>query len=215
VGYLNAGILLERPGPDAARKSGAGMSFFESIREPEIREIFRYWVHRRYAAEVPAWHSISPADIAAKLLPNLFLYRLETDGRFRCKLIGTELCRVFGANETGRCLDAILPPGVARHRAGLFQHVLDTVRPIYYRGLAATQPGELRRYSRILMPLASSGHTANLVFGMALFGPLEELANTVEAESIYANPVQILYATEQDLNAPETGDLMDSGKATA
>lgn len=191
------------------------MSFFESVREREIREIFQFWLERRCDGAVPAWHSITPANIPPKLLPHLFMYARETSGRFYCKLIGTALARVFGGDETGRYLDEILPPRVALHRAGLFQHVLDTARPVYYRGLAATRPGELRRYGRILLPVACSGQAAKLVFGMARFGPLEGLPKTADAEGLYANPTQILYAAEQDLDAPKAEDFVAAGKTPA
>lgn len=215
MGYLNAGIHLGRHGPDTTSESGARMSFFESMNEPEMRELFRFWLQRRYGGITPQWYSITPADICPKLLPSLFLYRREPDGRFRCKLIGTELCRVFGANETGRYLDAMLPPQVARHRTGLFQNVLDTALPVYFRGLSVTRPGELRSYSRLLLPLASEGRMADLVFGLALFGPLEALATGAELEQISANPARVLYATAADLLVPATDALIRAGEATA
>lgn len=191
------------------------MSFFESIREPELREIFRFWLERRRDAGVPAWHSITPADISPKLLPNLFLYAREKNGRFCCKLIGTEVGRVFGGRQTGRCLDEILPPKVAQHRAGLFQRVLDTARPVYFRGHAVTQPGQIRQYSRLLLPLASSDRAVDLVFGMALFGPPEWQAPSMDVEKMCTIPAQILFAAEQDLDAPEERDLVDAAKTSA
>ena len=93
--------------------------------------------------------------------------------------------------------------------------MLDTARPVYYRGLAATRPGELRRYGRILLPLACSGQGANLVFGMARFGPLEGLPKTADAEELYANPMQILFAAEPDLDMPKADGFLAAGKSTA
>lgn len=191
------------------------MSFLESVREPEFREIFRFWLKRCRGGGVPVWHGISPAEIDPRFLPFLFLFAREEDGRFRCKLVGTELCRASGLNQTGRHLNAILPPAVARRRAGLFRHVLDTGRPLYYRGLEVAKPGEFRRCSRILLPVASSGPVPDLVFGMARFGPPEELSGAADKRQEDTAPRQIVYASEQDLATPGASNLVDFVGTTA
>ena len=175
------------------------MSLYEFIREPGIREILRFWLERRPGGGVPTRRSIDPAGIPPHLLPHLFLYAREQDGRFCCRLIGTELVRVFGGNETGRCLDELLPPAVARQRARLFRQTLDTGRPIYYRGLAVMPGGKQRRYGRILLPVGSRGGAADQVFGMARYGPAEAPLPADIAQRAYATPTQIVFAAEQDL----------------
>lgn len=68
-------------------------------------------------------------------------------GRFRCKLIGTDLALVMGHDETGR--------------------------PVYYRYRATTARGTQRLFSQILLPVSSGGERADLVFGMVRYGPVE------------------------------------------
>lgn len=187
------------------------MCLYESIREPGLREILRFWLERRPGGGVPKRSSIGPAAIPPHLLPHLFLYAREMDGRFRCKLIGTELVRIFGGDQTGRRLDELLPPAVARQRARLFQQALDTGRPICYRGLAITISGDQRRYERILLPVTSSGPAADQVFGMARYGPVETPLAPEIAERAYATPTQIFFAAKQDLELAAAVEPAEAG----
>lgn len=189
------------------------MPFLDSIRESEIREVFLYWLKRRPTGGVPARADIDPADIPPRYLPHLFLYVRETDGRFRCRLIGTEIAQVFGSDATGRCLDEFLPATVARQRTRLFQEVLDRGLPAYLRGLAVTRSGGQRRYGRILLPVASSGSDADQIFGMALFGPEEKPMPPPIAGSAFANPAQIIHAGESDLEIAEVDDAAERRRA--
>ena len=191
------------------------MSFLDAIREPEIREIFLYWLKRRPSGGVPARGSIDPADIPPKYLPHLFFYQREEDGQFRCKLIGTGINRVSGSDATGLSLDKFLPAMVARARTRLYRRVLDSARPSYFRGLAIVRQGEQRRYGRILLPVASSGQAADQIFGMVLYGPKEKPVPASIAAKAWERPAQIIQASEQDLEIAGVGDLAESNRAPA
>ena len=150
------------------------MEFARNIREQEIRDIYRYWLDRRPPGGVPDRGSIDPRAIPHRYLPNLFLYECDAGMRFRCRLIGTDLVRILGGDETGMYLDEILDPPVARERQQLFAEAIETGLPVYYRYCAPAAQGRQRTFSRILLPVASRAGRPDHIFGMALYGPAED-----------------------------------------
>lgn len=181
--------------------SDSSVSFVEAIRESEIRDIFLFWCRRRRGDRVPARSSIDPAQIPHRLLPNMFIYARQTDGRFLCRLAGTALTRTYGMDNTGRYLDEILPSEAAPPRRALYDRVLDTGLPAYIQGLEITRRGEQRKSARLLMPLASRGRRADQILGLARFGPRENPVPDHIALRALVNPRRILFATIEDLGA--------------
>lgn len=178
------------------------MAFANKIREKEIREIFRYWLDRRQGGGVPQRSSIDPNTIPHKHLPNLFLYQREPEGRFRCKLIGTEIVRVLGKDETGRYLDEMLDPSVDRETANLFEQTSTSGRPVYYRHRAVTARGEQRLFSRILLPVSSGRGGIDQIFGMMQYGPAEYRSTRMKPLVVKNRLTEVITATDDDLAIP-------------
>lgn len=148
-------------------------NFEERIQEEEIRAIFRYWLERCPPGGIPDWDSINPATIPYQYLPNLFLYQCDGSQRFRCKLVGTDLVRVLGRDETGRYLDETHdgPPATECHE--IFAKAVQSALPVYYRYRGVAAHGQQRTFSRILLPVAAGRDRPAQIFGMMLYGPLE------------------------------------------
>lgn len=184
------------------------MAFTEKIREREIREIFRYWLERRPQGSVPDRGSIEPRTIPHGYLPSLFLYEYEPGGRFLCKLIGTDIARVLGKDETGQYLDEMLDPPIARERLALFKQTVATERPVYYRYHAIAGRGECRLFSRILLPVSSGRGKVDQIFGMVRYGPMENPAKGRNSPAAENSLSEVVTATDADLAA-----LTDSAAA--
>jgi hypothetical protein len=178
-----------------------GLVFTKKIREREIREIFLYWLERRPLDGVPNRRSINPKSISPKHLPNLFLYEYEPEGRFRCKLIGTDIARVLGKDETGQYLDEMLDPQTARETSNLFEQAVSSGRPIYYRYRALTARGERRLFSRILLPVSSGRGRIDQVFGMVRYGPVEYRPGRLKSPAAENRLSLVVTATDDDLAA--------------
>jgi hypothetical protein len=183
------------------RARRAGLAFTSKIREREIREIFQYWLERRPQGSVPDRDSIDPKTIPHKYLPSLFLYEYEPKGRFLCKLIGTEIARILGKDETGQYLDEMLDPRIARERLALFEQTVTTERPVYYRYHAITGRGERRLFSRILLPVSSGRGKVDQIFGMVQYGPIENQATGRNSPTMENSLSEVVAATDDDLAA--------------
>ncbi|MBE9555336.1 MAG: PAS domain-containing protein [Proteobacteria bacterium] len=178
------------------------MIFTKKIHEREIREIFQYWLERRPPNGVPDRGSIDPRTIPYKYLPSLFLYEAEPEGRFRCKLIGTDITRILGRDETGQYLDEMLDPAVAKERSKLFKQAVASGRPVYYRYRAVTARGDRRLFARILLPVASAGDKADHVFGMVRYGSVEHRSERLQPLATENGLSEVVTATDEDMTIP-------------
>lgn len=175
------------------------MAFTKKIHEREIREIFQYWLERRPPNGVPDRGSIDPRTIPHKYLPSLFLYESEPGGRFRCKLIGTDITHILGKDETGQYLDEMLDPAVAKERSKLFKQTVASGRPIYYRYRAVTARGDQRLFARILLPVSSGRGKIDHVFGMVRYGPIEHRSEWLKSSATENGLSEVVTATDDDL----------------
>jgi hypothetical protein len=148
-------------------------NFEKRIKEEAIRGIFRYWLDRCSPGSIPQRGCIDPTTIPYQYLPNLFLYERDESQRFRCKLVGTDLVRVLGRDDTGHFLDETHCGPCALERQKLFTKAIETALPVYYRCRGVTALGQQRTFSSILLPVASSDGRPSQIFGMMLYGPLE------------------------------------------
>ena len=63
-------------------------------------------------------------------MPNLFLYALTADNRFKCRLAGSAIRQAFGNEPTGRYLDEIINPAGVASRTALFRATLERELPV-------------------------------------------------------------------------------------
>lgn len=178
------------------------MAFANKIHETEIREIFGYWLERRQRGNVPPRCSVDPNTIPHKHLPNLFLYQQEPEGRFRCKLMGTEIMHVLGKDETGQYLDEMREPSVDKETSSLFERTLTSGLPVYFRYRAVTARGEQRLFSRILLPVSSGPGRVDQIFGMVRYGPAEFRSGRLRPWMAANRLTEVVTATDEDLAAP-------------
>ena len=160
-----------------------------------------YWLEKRAGRAIPLRQDIGPGDIGSQNLPHLFLYRKEASGRFRCILVGTEIVKIFQRDETGLCLDEILPAYSRESRIKLFARCVEDQRPVYYGGPALIPTRDRRRVGRLLLPLSSDGKVADHVFGIVRFGPImDSLPGGMPLPEV-EEPTTIAVASDRDMLA--------------
>lgn len=173
------------------------MAFVDELPEGNIREVFEYWQSKRGGRPTPLRADLDPVEFKPAWLPCLFMYRLETNGRFRCILIGTEMVRIYGKDETGMYLDEIVPPKHAASRKRLFERAVRDRLPVFYMGPALIPSGDSRRVERLLLPASSDGTICDHIFGIASFGEiLSDPAGDMPGED--GDPAKILIARRED-----------------
>ena len=151
--------------------------FLDALRGTPLEACLNFWRGRRQAGQTPRKSAMDPVEMPRRILPNLFIYQQMEDGRFRCRLAGTELCRVFRHNPTGLYLDGLVVPGAVASRQRLFTQVLERELPVVYGGRLVHTPESFVRFRRLLLPVSATGARADHVFGMVVFYDFERVGH--------------------------------------
>jgi hypothetical protein len=120
-------------------------------------------------AAMPARAAFDPIRLP-RLLANLMLWDVPAaaDGDYRCRLAGTEICRVAGRELRGETLEQVNGADTPQVRAEF-----DAVRA---RGVASYVERSMnwadrpyRFYRRLLLPFSDDGSRVDLLMGAVLF----------------------------------------------
>jgi hypothetical protein len=141
------------------------MDFVGQIGDPRLVELYRYWDGRRGSRFAPRRADITPSEIP-KLLPYLLLTDILPDRRYRYRLIGTEVERVFGTKMTGRFIDELMRGEYLDFINGLYKALIECRAPVYSENLYAN---DTFRTQRLMLPLSEDGETVNMVLSGQVF----------------------------------------------
>jgi len=152
------------------------VTFAEHLAGTGLGDCFAFWLSRRNGERPAAKRSINASQLPPAILPNLFLYELTADDRFRCRLAGSAIRQAFGKEPTGRFLDEIVNPARAADRVALFRATLERELPVVYGGNLAEGDKLWMPFKRLLLPVTDDQGTSRFVFGMVIFPRLDSLA---------------------------------------
>jgi hypothetical protein len=172
--------------------------FLDILRGSPLEACFLFWRDRREPDFVPRKTSIDPVDMPRHILPHLFIYQQIEDGRFRCRLSGTEVCRTFGHNPTGRYLDDIVQPSAVPSRQRLFSKTLERHLPVIYSGRLVQSEHSWMRFHRLLLPISATGERADHIFGMVIFSDFEQF-DAHDSQPDLSSPDLEIWATPAEL----------------
>ncbi|MBU0725030.1 MAG: PAS domain-containing protein [Alphaproteobacteria bacterium] len=153
------------------------------IGHPRLRNLYDYWERCRGDRLLPARSDLDPVDIPA-LLSNLILIDVERgtapDGgmRFRFRLYGTEVCKIRGADLTGRYIDE---PGITYLREVAirsYEKIVTDRAPVYEAHAFPLSVNFVGTYHRLVLPLAADGANVD----MLLIGFYREIPRLPAAE---------------------------------
>jgi len=142
---------------------------------PRLAELARHWQRLRpigpeRTSLLPGRPHIDPAAMP-KLMPAIFFTDVERGSRlrFRIRLIGTRLARLFARDPTRRYADEVMP-GIDDSPLGIaLRAVVESGLPNHGGGPVTLIPGkEYLKIERLLLPLADDGRSVDMVLGMVI-----------------------------------------------
>jgi hypothetical protein len=148
---------------------GTDSSFAEHLADTRLRDCFDFWLTSRQGGQLPQKRAINATRLPPTILPNLFLYELTTESRFKCRLAGTSIRHAFGRDPTGLLLDEMVHPASARDRIALFRATLEKKVPVVYGGKLAEGQNLWMLFKRLLLPVMDEHGSSRFVFGMVIF----------------------------------------------
>jgi hypothetical protein len=127
------------------------------------RDLYSYWQGLKIDGRLPSRADIDPPLRIPRLLPNLML--IDTiGGHFRMRLVGSEVARRAGRDQTGLRLDPLVltERGIPTF-VGFLQKTVETRQPVIY----AVERGDRTAFGAIglLLPLSGPNHDIPMILG--------------------------------------------------
>lgn len=136
------------------------------VRSARIRALNAYWQSLRGDRDFPAKHDISPAEIKSSL-PYINIAELhEQPLRVRYRLVGTELCRVYDEDYTGKWLHEADWGSLVSQYEQIYRTVLARRTPVFGVGRIEWE-GRIITSEWGKWPLSDDGVTITHCLGMA------------------------------------------------
>lgn len=169
--------LAEPSECSASGTSAVEVRFLDCLGGSGLRDCFDFWRGCRDGERAPLKTRIDPVQMPVKILPNLFIYE-TIEGRYRCRLAGTEIVTVFHDDPTGRYLDELVSPAAVAGRTRLYDGVVRSGLPVVYGGSLAPASGSPSwvSFRRLLLPVSTTGTSIDIVFGMVVFPQFDKRA---------------------------------------
>jgi len=141
--------------------------------EPSICRLVEYWRSKCVEGRLPVRADIDPVALPY-ILANIFLLDVLPEEqpcrRFRFRLFGTELVRVYGRNLTGRTFHDALEPGPAD---GAVRHATRVVQeriPLFVAGKTLhVKNKEWLDFENCMLPLQDKGGAVNMILGATVY----------------------------------------------
>ena len=126
------------------------------ITDERLKDGYAYWRRKSAGRKMPRRADIDPTEIP-HLLPHIRLIDVVGPGRFRYRLLGTEVRLHHIADPTGRFLDEVLSPPAGPRIVALHDECVGNRGPVYVE-MQFDLPNGARRVSKVLYtPLSEDG----------------------------------------------------------
>jgi hypothetical protein len=145
----------------------ASRSSYDYNVDPILGAALGYWRAKRGNRLMPSRRDLDPAEVPT-LLPNLQLIEI-VDGRYRFRLVGSELVRAYGSDYTRQYADEFFEGARARNILEVYEIVKVTRQPAFMRSRYETARGVSLVANRLYLPLSADGCDVNMILGALTF----------------------------------------------
>jgi hypothetical protein len=136
-----------------------------------LAQLFDYWEHKRSGRAMPQRRDIDPGEIS-HLLPFIHIVEAIDQGRrYRYRLVGTGIVRVFGMDATGKHLDEIAAGARQAFIHECYEAVRQSRRPAFVRTRYLRTQGPEIAAARLLAPLSIGDDAVRQIIGASVFEP--------------------------------------------
>lgn len=125
-----------------------------AVLDPRQTTLYQAWCRQAaQCAGVPPRSAFDPVEFPG-VLPTLAIYEFIAGGKVRIRLVGTEIVRAWGSDNTGRCLDEIMQGDYHDFIRGQIDRCARERVPIYSRSRFRWDRGRALDTRRLLLPYA-------------------------------------------------------------
>lgn|GEM_PF-274644 len=161
------------PPASATSEQGAMQSASASAARAH-QEVFAYWASLRKGCRLPSRQDLDPRALR-KLLGNVCLIDVEYEPlRFRFRLCGTSLRRIYGREATGLELGELCPPRAAQYWRTELEKVVRERRPgvgVHHIGWTGQNASSLW----LRLPLSDNGVDVDQILGFDVMTAVAEV----------------------------------------
>jgi hypothetical protein len=135
-------------------------------RHPRFQRLAEYLASKAPPGKLPGRQHIDPLEIP-DLLPYVMLIDVMAQQvgppRYRLRLVGTEVVKIQGSDNTGRYVEDVLTATEGEAIRSGYDEILRSHQAEYHSGVVATPGREHVAYERIAFPLAADGEHVSML----------------------------------------------------
>ena len=151
-----------------------------SFGDPQLGEIYRYWLSRRRNGKPPRRSDIKPQDLGPALRHVNLLDVIREPGKtlqFRHRLVGTGITEWLSRDATGKMVDETLYGADAAQIVASLTRIVETAQP--HHRLARLDWND-RKYAvmeSVELPLSDDHHDVAMILRGASYRPVGDMKN--------------------------------------
>jgi hypothetical protein len=145
-------------------------AFIDAPRHPNLQLLFEYWNAKRGSRAAPSRADIRPAEIKP-LLADVMIWNVgEGAGSYTIRLVGENIVRFVGRNNTGESATRGMPDEAAAMMNNVLSLVVETRSPRFRAGKAYwLQEKSYRDFEVCYLPLSTDGEAVDMILGGVKF----------------------------------------------
>jgi hypothetical protein len=154
---------------DTLSSISAQAVFIEAPRHPNLRLLFEYWTSKRAGRAAPSRADINPSQIKS-VLADVMIWNVGEHGQHTIRLVGENVVRFVGRNNTGELATAGMTPEAAAIMSDVLNQVVETRSSRFRAGKAFWhRQKSYRDFEACYLPLSSDGKKVDKILGGIMF----------------------------------------------